>query len=600
MDFIKKINKYLLEHYPTIWNTRLIWMVLTGILTHVLFFVIGYLTVNNQMDIQSEYSLSEFYYGTSVVWFNVLLSLIIVLIWIVFYLQNNAFKNLYTLKKGTLFLQFVIIIAIIFMNITQFYSFKIGLKLKIRNLYTWEEIDEDIKEFNKTAVFLIQHKNQYNFEYKKYPEPFPLEHEKVDNVLFHKKIDTSKAYFEYDNLYYQFYKIDTVLLNKDLKIKKKQDDAFGYENKNIAHYDFKYRIVKDVSKFKEDINDCLLNYGGQLYGYGQDSVVYENRLKYYEELFNRADESEIKENLKSFLRLADKYGIHHNLKIDDWYRLLDENNYTYTKNLVKEDASTKFYEIVKEEKNRKNYQISQFILTSKLSKWEEEKQPFKKTILSEKRLINQTKNSNYKQAKTYSSYKEVILSEAPYCSFGNLDHFFSNTYKSYQPNDDKEIVFIFLTIAVFCGLLLFLFKITDIKTLLLSFVAAAVVMIITGLSVEYIPRIIYDDYSFKSIVEKVILFLATLAIIALSIISLTLRWKKIITAILFSLAIFTIPVLLISFNELIEAMIPYKERYTNLYVNFMDDFGFVLVLIIWIIGIALYTKAIRKWKGLPE
>jgi len=62
MSFINKVNKYLLEHYPLVWNTRLFWMITVSILTHLLFFILGYLIVNNIEDLKEQYKLSQFFY----------------------------------------------------------------------------------------------------------------------------------------------------------------------------------------------------------------------------------------------------------------------------------------------------------------------------------------------------------------------------------------------------------------------------------------------------------------------------------------------------------------------------------------------------------
>lgn len=611
MNFIKKINKYLLEHYPLIWNTRLVWMLGVSMLTHILFFLIGYFAVSNQQDIQSEYRLNEFYFDSPVVFFNILLSIIILLIWIIYYLQNNAFKNLYSLKKGTLFGQLCIILVIIFININQYYSFNKGLKLKIRNLYTWEEIDTDIKEFNKTAIFLIQNKNNYEINQKAYPKPFPLRHESGSSKDLGRLIDTTKANFYYQGNYYQFYNTDYELLAKDsegtVAIATKYNPKSDLYN-NSAN-DFKYRLVEDVSFYQEDVTPCLLNYSGTLYSYGQDTLTENNRLKYYENLFKRADENEIKSNLESFFNLAQKYQIEHNLNIAEWYALLDEHNYVYDTNLIEKTASNFIYETQKIEKVRKNYSITQFILTSKPDKWDAKKYFYTKNITVDNRLIDEKRRGLYDKyqkepskiitSKTYSKYKEVSLSNIPYCNFGNLDHFFKNTHSAYQPDKNKEFIYFYIIMTLCFGLLLFLFKVTDIKTLLLSFVAAAVVSIITGLIISYLSRDLKNFFGIREI-ESLIGAAIGLSIITASIVAFRLKWRKLITAILFSLSIFAIPVICLFLFIMYESSLDYSERSENILLKWMKEYSFWLVTIIWIVSISFYSIAIRKWKGLPE
>ena len=613
MNFVKKINAYLLTHYPLIWNTRLVWMLGVSAITHILFFLIGYFAVSNQVDIESEYSLSEFYFGTSIVFFNVLLCIIVLLVWIVYYLQNNAFKNLYALKRGALFTQFCILLCIIFINITQYYSFNQGIKLKIRNLYAWETVDKDIKELNKTAVFLINEAQNYRINAKAYPAPFPLEFSNTNqknNTLTH-KIDTTKAYFLHEKVYYQFYEVNTQLKNEELKEEEKEISSYQrtarYEDEET---DFKYRIVKDVSSYKDDINNCLINYSSTLYRYGQDATAHNERLKYYENLFNKGDEGEIKENLQSFLNLATKYKIENNLNVEEWYGLLDENNYTYATNLIEENETTDIYEVQKQEKERKNYRIKQFILPRKASEREKRDNKYTKTIVVENNVIEDREYHLYKKgagydpitirgSKTYSKYKEVALSNIPYCDLGYVDRFFSNTYSAYQPDRNiLETLLFYIIVTLVFGLLLFLFKVTDIKTLLLSFVAAAVILIITGLCIGYSSSIF--GYYTSDIMEMSIAIAVGASIIISSLMAFKLKRRKSTTAILFILALFTIPILLgVLFGAYRESM-SYDERKHDFVYSWIKEYIFFIILLIWILSIGLYTKVIRKWKGLPE
>lgn len=607
MNFMKKSNTYLLENYPLIWNTRLVWMLGASMLSHILFFIIGYFTVNNQEDIQAKYNLEDFYFDEPVVFFNILLSFLIIIIWILYYVQNNAFKNLYNIKKGMLFGQLSIIIVIVFMNINQYYSFNQGLKFKIRSLYSWEEIDADIKQMNKQAVFFIQNYNDYKLKEKAYPAPFPLFHKKTRESSLLSYIDTSKTYFKIDEYYYQFFNIDYDLIKRDKELNKlaKLYDSLKIENGygNILEA----RLVEDVSKYKEDVKNCLPNFSKTLYSYGQDSLAYKNRLQFYEGLFKRADENEIKENLQLFLNLAKKYKIEHNLNIEEWYSLLDGNNYTYTKILIDENTSGLIYEIQKQKKERKNYQVYQTILKSKPT--EDQKNKFTKKIIVENRVIENREKRYFKKgpyamevkgSKTYSQYEEVSLFNIPYLNLGYLDRFFSNTYDAYQSNDKlMSSIYFYILLSFILGLLLFLFKITDIKTLLLSFVTAAVILIITGLLIRFLSLKLEDTVT-TSEIEKWVLPFMSVIIIVLSIVSIKYQWKKIITAILFSITLFVIPFMIGFLFEGYKSSIPHKIRETNAVYNWLKTYIFWIIIVFWIFSIAVYTKAIRKWKALPE
>ena len=60
--YFTKIDQYLLENYPTIWNTKIVWMLLVNIIIHILFFFIGFLEKpKNQQDEKMDFSFTRAY-----------------------------------------------------------------------------------------------------------------------------------------------------------------------------------------------------------------------------------------------------------------------------------------------------------------------------------------------------------------------------------------------------------------------------------------------------------------------------------------------------------------------------------------------------------
>ena len=355
MKTIKKINKYLVEHYPLIWNTKLVWMLAFAIIVHFTFFIAGFLSVNTQSDVSSHYNLEGFYYDSPAFLIGVLTSIISLLIWIIFYLKNNAFKNFYPLKKGTLFIQFCILFLIFFTNITHYYSYKKGVTSKIKTLYNWNEIDTDIKKFNNAAIFFLKNRTNYEIEEKEYPDPFPLESVSTDSKRFLGiRIDTTKPYLKYNDKYYQFYKAEKILLSKD--IDNEEYISNGIYNKTDytgggGRHSFRYRNVYDVTPFKNLFVPNLYNYSQEFIDYGQTDADSKKRVKKYYNLLNKKDSNSIENELKKFFVLADKYNVKHNLNIIDWMYLINlENDYKYIINI--KDRKPDGY---KEEQYRDSY-----------------------------------------------------------------------------------------------------------------------------------------------------------------------------------------------------------------------------------------------------
>lgn len=549
MNFIKKINKYLLEHYPLIWNTRLVWMLGINIVFHLFYFVLGFTSVQNITDLKSKYRLEEFYFDTSVVYYNFLLSILIIVIWIAYYLRNNAFKNSYSLKKGMLFKQFCILVFIFFISSTQFFSFKLGLRTKVKQTYNWEEVDADIKTFNRTAIFLVQNRDDYQINQKKYPKPFPLKvasQNKSNSIMV---VDTTRSYIEYKERYFQFYKLDKKYFSENKK------DLFANMDYLISNEnpDFKNRIVEDVSSFKDLIHPSLLNYSRELYSYGQDSLAYTKQLTHHERILTQRNHIEIKKELITFIELAKKYEVKHNLEEEKWFNLIN---------------------------NKPNYLLKTLINTSKIN------------------AENVLRRNNY-DANNSIELNEILYSKSMYCDINMLDNFFKNVYEAYHKTSNSGFFYFLFVFSIVLALLLFVFKTTDLKSLLLSFVSSIIVAVLIVLLMGYVSISSSNSYN-----EFLAMVLLLLIIVLLSVVSFIQKWKKIIVSILLSLAVFALP-LFLSFSvslydrystNLNTAVPDYKNEFMSWY----NAYGFWAIMAIWLIGIAIYSAMIRKLKARPE
>ncbi|WP_165731432.1 hypothetical protein [Polaribacter sp. 20A6] len=549
MNFINKINKYLLEHYPLIWNTRLVWMLGVNIIVHLLFFLIGFSSVNGLADLKEHYKLDDFFFFTSNVYYNVLISIFILLIWIIFYLRNNAFKNLYSIKKGMVFQQFCIVFLIILISTTQFYSFKTGLKIKTRSLYNWQELDKDIKTFNKFSLFLMQEQDEYEIDKKEYPDPFPLkvavgyEQNLTDNI------DTTQVFFKRDGHFLQFYKFNN---NYDLETNN------SYKTRSSIDFDnFEDRTIIDISEFKEFLNPSLFNYSKEKFNYGQDSLDYKNQLNFYQEILNNKDDIRIKEGLKKVLSISKKYEIKHNLTVDNWFELID---------------------------NKPSYLLTELIHTSN-----PKEEYYARTGYGVNNL---------------SSGKDIPYSKSLYFDFNDSDNFFKNVYESYFSGFD--IVFLYFIIAFsFClSILILIFKTTSIKTILLSFVASLVVLVL----IVWLMSSSNNLFGYSKYNEYFIMLFISFLIIVFSIFSYILNWKKTIISIFWSLVLFAVPTFFLfaafSYSRFLKDVYlelnPQNYNYKSNFETWFQNYGFWAILLVSIITIYVYSLFIRKLKARPE
>lgn len=549
MNIIRKINKYLLEHYPLIWNTRLVWMLLINLFMHLFFFILGYLAVANMDDVKARWSLSDYYDNTVIVNYNILFSTLIILIWIVYYLRNNAFKNFYKLSSFALFKEFCILILIAFISVSQYLSFKQGLMLKIRSLYSWEEIDQDIKTLNRTGIFLTKTYSDYEIDKKKYPKPFPLKvaSENTNDVV--NVIDTTRAYFVYKGFRYQFFEIDQEFL---LEYRKKNPYGELYFNNSD---NFKHRIVKDVYKYRDHIQPNLRNYSKTLYSIGQDSLDYQAQLNYHEKILNQANVDTIKSELTTHLALLDKYEIDHNLTLDYWF----PNVFNPPLYEVKE--------LIRNQDPKKRYSYS-------------------------------TVDNNYHDSKDkYTS--SLLLSETFYCNLDYLDNLFKNVYYSYFVESETEFISIILAIVIFFGLILYIFKTTSLRSLLFSIVSFLLLLVIVIMMMSYTSRI----YDYRSNVdpEQIVMIAISLLVIVFAVISYVKKFKKLVSTILFSLSLYAFPLFVLFVCLRISKILNDANDYiTDPFTLWFNEYGYWFVISCWILGIFIYSRFIKELNSRPE
>lgn len=151
-----KLNQYLLTHYPLLWNTRIIQLLIVNALVHFFFFLGGYTNV-------SAAKLQDLYYGSSgsLITFSVLCSIAVLVLWLVFYLRNNALKSFYQLGKWHLVKEFGLILMVIATSITYFESYNYGERVKARSITPYAQMVQEVNTINLAKAFIPMDKENY-------------------------------------------------------------------------------------------------------------------------------------------------------------------------------------------------------------------------------------------------------------------------------------------------------------------------------------------------------------------------------------------------------------------------------------------------------
>lgn len=147
---MKKFDQYLLTHYPLLWNTRIVWVLLFNFIMHLFFLLVGFGSIRvEEFQLRSTSNISG-----EVFTFSALCSLLVLIVWLVFFLRNNAFKNFYRIDKWHLAKEFVLILVIIFSSITYFQSLDLGARLRVRSITSPAEYRKESDMVNQAMAFI--------------------------------------------------------------------------------------------------------------------------------------------------------------------------------------------------------------------------------------------------------------------------------------------------------------------------------------------------------------------------------------------------------------------------------------------------------------
>ena len=140
------MKKYLLERYPAIWNTHVVLLLPLILLSHLVFFGLGFIMLTDS-------TLGIFYYpwGNLFNGLPMLLNFIIIVLllvgWLIYLFRNNAFKRFYPVSCWQLFGRFVVYFAVIGGIISSSFSFMAGEKAKVYWRYTDSYIHSVLRQY---------------------------------------------------------------------------------------------------------------------------------------------------------------------------------------------------------------------------------------------------------------------------------------------------------------------------------------------------------------------------------------------------------------------------------------------------------------------
>lgn len=590
--FIYKTNQFLLERYPTIWNTRIVWMLLSALTLHIIFFVFGFVTLTNPVLLQ-DYNIKDIFFDNGTIFLTTIISILLLVGWLVYMFKNNAFKNFYPTKRSTLFGQFLCYLLIIFSCSSFYLSYNYGIKAYIATTYPTEQTNKEIEVANDAALFLSENLESYTLNNRRFPKPFyELYCEKFIDF-----IDYSQPHQEFLNESYQYYSLNTkevplserqLYVNKNesytgskLVFSKVKDSTVTLYYKDSvvdisahiktaapSYYNYSSTFFISRNDTLKDSNYNLINnpYSYEEYEYNNYSPTYSLRHQLRNQrnhtLLNRNNPDELKALLQSFLSISDAYKIPHNLNVNSWFDLIYHPNNFEVKNFIRT-----------ERKNEYSFQVTDALEQTKFEKF-------------------------FSDYLTDSFYKNDALHNV-----------FENIEDIKASNPFMESIHLFMWFTFFFSCIIFMFRVTGLKPLLFSVITTGVLALIISLASALLFYIISGSSNDPIYAIMYLTFIIGSIILAIPICFAD-KIKKGLVAICVNISIIGFALYLFLIIGIIsmhqqDACENDPNYYNNGYncdtlIESLElNWSYVLFFVA-VIFIFFYSSIIKKWKSLPE
>lgn len=621
MKKITQLNQYLLEKYPSLWNTKIMWMLLSAIIVHIVFFLIGFTSHQNPKSLQHSNAVND-YFSNGLIYINIIISLLMLVTWIILMFKNNAFKNFYPQSRLQLFFQFVQYFVIIFACITFYFSYMFGFKLFVTQKYKDDKMIKNIEIINKAAPFLSQNLVNYTLDKRLYPQPFfDLYCERDIN-----KIDINKKYFVYYDQAYQYFSVYSKTTyekdkNGDYIVPEpektnKIDVAYIDNSPNSITFYFKKEVI-DLSPYIKTTALSYYNYSEIFYDYQLqgNSRYYTDTTnpnasefrkaqarvnKNLTELLDRNNAVEIEKLLSDFLLISKDLKIDNNLEAKAWTKMV------YQPSNFEVKYFTKRYTHNPREPYDPNYseEYAEAALDTATAAAAAAVDDYGNIVKMDVNI--QDINPDMKQQISPKDYFKKNITNYYYYS-DNLKTLLVNidTIKTYDYF--SETIHTCIWIAFALSLVIFGLRITGLRSLLFSKLTVGV-LILTMSLIGLLSRFVFGE-NVAFFMLYLILFIS-LIILGIPILIIK-KVKKLISSILMTISMIGFPMFIILIFLIISThqKANCNDETVNYdgYINCPNIFEMLhythiswIILIVSFIFMYCYTSILQKWKALPE
>jgi hypothetical protein len=229
----KNIQKYLLLNHPLLWNTKVIPAIIFTLIFHVIFFGIGFL--NGVVDFKETFSYNYGIQDGIVLFFSVLVSILLVIIWFVYYARNNAFKSYYPMKVVSLYKEWLIILLVSILNITYAISYYAGKTIQTRTYFSRDLTEKRCQTIEMASIFIDGGFSNYNSESYDKNGDLTFQNKKYkQNSLINKSVDNIGDFYFRGN-YLENIDKNPNHANSEIKVKTWMQNNNQLEIKKLMH-----------------------------------------------------------------------------------------------------------------------------------------------------------------------------------------------------------------------------------------------------------------------------------------------------------------------------------------------------------------------------
>lgn len=285
---MNNILSKLIVRYPLLWNTRFP-IAFGGIIAINLFYIlIGFLSKDAIIKdlIEDGYSRDNFF-ESGLILLTIIINILFIIIWLLYYLRNNALKANYPVSTARLISEFLQIAIIIILNFTLYSSYRTGIILGFNTKYDFSNIEKEREILNYAAPYTTN--NYYDYELNSYCAN-EFYGEKVIAESSYNKLktdfccnDTIRSYYYYCDFPYvksTNHKWELVRYNQNLLEKKDRNQIVKHINDYNALCD-KYDLMSKKVDAEKIVNKIFATKDFRVEDTYIDEVIVKNSYPFY-------------------------------------------------------------------------------------------------------------------------------------------------------------------------------------------------------------------------------------------------------------------------------------------------------------------------------